>query len=68
LPLADLPAQLEADKAAGELADLRQWADDGRLSPPVGRVSASEDYRQALDCALSGQGVGKTLLRVFADR
>jgi hypothetical protein len=65
LPLADLPAQLEADKAAGELADLRQWAD---LSPPVGRVSAFEDYRQAFDYALNGQGVGKTFLMVSADR
>ena len=59
---------LEADKAAGELAELLQWVGDGRLSPPVGREFAFEDYRQALDYALSGQGVGKTLLRVSADR
>jgi hypothetical protein len=59
---------LEAKKAAGELAELLQWVGEGRLSPPVGREFAFEDYRQALDYALSGQGVGKTLLRVSADR
>lgn len=59
---------LEADKAGGELAELLQWVGEGRLSPPVGREFAFEDYRHALDYALSGQGVGKTLLRVSADR
>ena len=47
---------------------MLQWVGEGRLSPPVGREFAFEDYGQALDYALSGQGVGKTLLRVSADR
>jgi NADPH2:quinone reductase len=56
----------EADKARAEIDELLGWVGDGQLVPPAGREFAFEDYRQALEYALSGQGLGKTLLRISA--
>jgi NADPH:quinone reductase len=52
----------EADRAAAHLAELLAWVGQGRLSPPVGRTFGLEDYAAALEFALSGQGLGKTVL------
>jgi len=40
------------------------WVAEGRLRPPVGRVFGLEDYAPALEFALTGQGLGKTVLSV----
>ncbi|MDQ0465602.1 NADPH2:quinone reductase [Caulobacter ginsengisoli] len=54
----------ERTRAAEHLAQLMAWVAEGRLAPPVGRTFAFEDYAEALTFALSGQGLGKTVLRV----
>lgn len=48
--------------AAAHLKELLGWVDDGSLSPPVGRSYVLADYAAALEFALSGQGLGKTIL------
>lgn len=55
---------LEPDRARSHLRELLEWAGDGRLDPPVGREFAFDDFRAALEFALTGQGLGKTVLRV----
>lgn len=57
---------LEPVLANAHLATLLQWADAGRISPPVGRVFDFEDYAAALNYAFSGQGLGKTVVRMAA--
>jgi NADPH2:quinone reductase len=49
--------------AREHLRTLAQWAEDDRVSPPVGRVFDWSAYGEALTFALSGQGLGKTVLR-----
>lgn len=57
----------EAELASAHLSELLSWVGDGSLSPPIGREFAFADYVPALEYALSGQGVGKTILRVSAE-
>jgi NADPH2:quinone reductase len=52
----------EAQRAAEQMAELMGWVADGSLSPPVGRRFALEDFAAALEFALTGQGMGKTVL------
>ena len=54
----------EPDRARSHLRELLEWTGDGRLVPPVGREFAFDDFRGALEFALTGQGLGKTVLRV----
>ncbi|MBS0410358.1 MAG: NADPH:quinone oxidoreductase family protein [Proteobacteria bacterium] len=54
----------EGKKAQAHLAELLGWVAEGRLNPPVGRRFAFDDYAAALEFALSGQGLGKTVLTV----
>lgn len=54
----------EPGRAHEQIEELLRWAGDGRLDPPVGRAFAFDDYRAALDYALTGKGTGKTVLRV----
>jgi NADPH2:quinone reductase len=51
-----------AQRAAEQMAELMGWVADGSLSPPVGRRFALEDFAAALEFALTGQGMGKTVL------
>lgn len=46
---------------------LMAWVADGSLSPPVGRVFGFEAFAEALQFALTGQGLGKTILAVTHD-
>lgn len=57
----------EAQAGAAQLAELLAWAGDGLLEPPVGREFAFDDFAAALEFALSGQGLGKTILRIAPD-
>lgn len=52
----------EPDRAASHLAELLGWVSEGRLAPPVGRTFGIKDFAQALEFALSGQGLGKTIV------
>lgn len=60
-------AVFEQDKARAELGELMGWVADGTLDPPVGRVFAFDEAREALTYALSGKGVGKTVLEVAGE-
>jgi len=53
----------EGPKARGHLQTLGRWAAESRLSPPVGQVFEWGEFGAALTFALSGQGMGKTVLR-----
>jgi NADPH2:quinone reductase len=57
----------EPEMAAAQLQDLLAWLAEGRLSPPVGRTFPFEEFAAALEFALSGQGLGKTVLQVAPD-
>ena len=52
----------EGPRAAETLDRLLAWVAEGRLSPPEGRRFPLADYGPALEFALSGQGLGKTLV------
>jgi NADPH2:quinone reductase len=52
----------ERERAAEHLETLLAWVAEGRLAPPVGRTFGLDDYAGALAFALTGQGLGKTVL------
>jgi NADPH2:quinone reductase len=54
----------EAQRANAQLAELLGWVADGRLTPPVGRRFSLETAPEALAYALSGAGLGKTVVEV----
>ncbi len=54
----------EAARAAQHLTELLGWVAEGRLVPPVGRAFPLEAYAEALEFALTGQGLGKTVLEI----
>jgi NADPH:quinone reductase len=54
----------QAKEARQELDELLGWVGNGHLDPPVGRVFPFGQARDALTFALSGAGVGKTVLEV----
>lgn len=54
----------ERVQAAAHLQTLMSWIAEGRLVPPIGRAFAFEDYAAALEFALSGGGLGKTVLMI----
>lgn len=54
----------EREKAAAELDELLGWVAEGRIAPPVGRAFSLDEAREALEFALSGAGMGKTVLQV----
>lgn len=54
----------EPDLATRHLAELLGWVGDGKLSPPVGLSFAFDDFAGAMEYAISGQGLGKTVIRI----
>ena len=54
----------EAANSRATLDELLAWIHERRLTPIVGRRFAFDDFAQALEFALSGQGLGKTVLTV----
>jgi NADPH:quinone reductase len=54
----------EGDRAREHLDTLFDWISDGTLNPPVGRIFPLAEGREALAYALSGKGVGKTVVRI----
>ena len=53
----------ESHEARDHLQTLGRWAAETRLTPPVGQVFEWSDFGAALTFALSGRGMGKTVLR-----
>jgi NADPH2:quinone reductase len=54
----------EAAAAASHMAELMAWVTEGSLTPPVGRCFPLGSFREALDYALSGQGMAKTVVEL----
>ena len=54
----------EWQRAGAHVEQLLTWVSEGRFQPAVGSVFAFEDFREALLFALSGKGLGKTVLSV----
>ena len=54
----------ERELAASHLKTLLAWVAAGRLAPPVGRKFELADYAAALEYALTGSGLGKTVVTV----
>jgi NADPH2:quinone reductase len=52
----------EAERASAYLTELLGWVADGDLAPPVGRVFPFAAAKDALTFALTGSGIGKTVL------
>lgn len=55
----------EPGLAAAHLERLLGWVGEGLLEPPVGRRFAFEDFGAALKFAMSGQGMGKTVIDIL---
>ena len=54
----------EADRTTAHLAELLAWVESGSLVPPVGGSFRLDDFASALEFALSGQGLGKTVIEI----
>jgi NADPH2:quinone reductase len=54
----------EAARARAHQDRLLDWVAEGALTPPVGRRFPLERFAEALEFALTGQGLGKTVLDV----
>jgi NADPH2:quinone reductase len=54
--------EFEPEHAEDLVTELLEWVGAGRLSPPLGRSFPFSQAREALTYALSGKGVGKTVL------
>lgn len=53
----------EAARAEAHLKELLGWVGEGKLAPPVGRTFPLPEFAAALEYALSGKALGKTLLK-----
>jgi NADPH2:quinone reductase len=54
----------EPERMRANSAQLMQWLAEGRITPPVGRVFAFEQFREALAFAKTGTGLGKAVLTI----
>ena len=55
----------EARKGARHLQELLQWVAAGDLAPPIGKRFGFDEFIPALEYALSGTGLGKTVFEVI---
>lgn len=56
----------EAARGQEHLRELLAWVAKGKLAPAVGRRFAFADFADAMTFAISGQGMGKTVIDVAA--
>ncbi len=54
----------ERECADAYLEELLGWVREGALSPPVGRTFPLAEFAPALEFALTGMGLGKTILAI----
>lgn len=54
----------EPARAMAQLNELLGWVGEGRLTPAVGRTFPLDAYAEALEFALTGKGLGKTVLEL----
>ncbi|MBN8848613.1 MAG: NADPH:quinone oxidoreductase family protein [Sphingomonas sp.] len=57
----------EPGRTRGHLIRLLEWVEEGRLSPPVGKIFPFGDYAAAMTHGLSGTGSGKAVVRISDD-
>jgi NADPH:quinone reductase len=53
-------------RAQMHIEQLLEWVGEGKLSPPIGRCFAFADFAEAMQYAISGMGMGKTVIEVAA--
>ncbi len=56
----------EGEKASAHTEQLMRWVAEGQLDPPVGRRFPLMAFKEALEFALSGQGLAKTIIEFSA--
>jgi NADPH2:quinone reductase len=54
--------EFEGEHMEDMLTELLGWVGEGRINPPIGRSFPFSQAREALTFALSGAGIGKTVL------
>jgi NADPH:quinone reductase-like Zn-dependent oxidoreductase len=54
----------EPERAVEHMDTLMGWVAAGRLKAPVGRSFVLEDFADALEFALTGKGLGKTIVTI----
>jgi NADPH2:quinone reductase len=54
----------EWQRSQEHIATLLGWVGEGRFSPAIGKVFPFDAYREALTFALTGKGLGKTVLAI----
>ena len=54
----------QPEQAAAHERTLLDWVGSGKLSPPVGKVFPFEAFAEAMRFALSGEGLGKTIVEI----
>ncbi|MBR0905168.1 NADPH:quinone oxidoreductase family protein [Bradyrhizobium liaoningense] len=59
--------EFERERADAHIAELLRWAADGRLTPVVGRRFPFSQFKDAMNFALSGKGIGRTVIDVVSD-
>lgn len=56
--------QYEGELATAHTREMLAWVEEGRLTPPVGSIFPLEQFREAMEFALSGQGMAKTVIEL----
>lgn len=59
--------EYELPQAIAALHELADWAADGKIRPPVGKVYPFSQFGEAMVFALSGKGTGKVVLEIAPD-
>lgn len=54
----------EPELAQRHLTDLLRWVGEGKLVPPVGRRFPLDSFAEAMEFAISGKGIGKTVIEI----
>ncbi|MGE7963228.1 NADPH:quinone oxidoreductase family protein [Pseudomonas sp. NPDC089918] len=57
----------EAEKGERHLQELLGWVSQGLLSPPIGKQFEFDEFISALEYALTGRGLGKTVIKIAKD-
>ena len=59
-------AIFEHQKSRDHLQQLLAWVSEGKLLPPIGKVFCFQEFSAALEYAMSGKGLGKTVIKISA--
>ena len=54
----------EKERAKAHIDELLAWVGEGKLVPPVGRSFRLDEFAPALEFALTGKGLGKTVIEI----